>query len=149
MRGLLHHPTKEHEMRLTLEKTKRVEIPNDPDGGYINIRLLSLNKIAQIESKCNQTGVDANSEVRISLDPFARENKVARACLVGWGNLFGPKGEELKFNHRNLILAEDFVIHIVDEKGEKQKVRFLEWVDSEHSKFYSESEDEAEDVSKN
>lgn len=131
-------------MRLSQERTKRIDVPGDPDGGYVNIRLLTLHQIAQIEAKCNSTGYSERNEVMLSIDPFNRENLIAKSCLIGWGNMFDAKGKEMKFNQKNLREAEAFVIQVDDKK-----VRFLEWVDDEHSKFYEENEEEAKVASKN
>lgn len=131
-------------MRLSLEKTKKIAIPGDPDGGFINIKLLSLHQIARIESKCNSTGFNENTEVVMSLDPFSRENMIAKECLTGWGNLFDAAGKELKFSRKSLMQAEAFVIEVDDKK-----LRFLEWVDDQHTKFYEEVEEEAKEAAKN
>jgi len=120
-------------MRLTSEKTQRFEIPNDEDGGYINIRLLSLHDISRIEAKCNETGIDDSGNVRVNLDPFKRANLVAQDCMVGWGNMYDTKGKELKFSRKNFASAQHIVI---DLGGEEKPMRFSEWVDKCHSEFY-------------
>ena len=138
-----NHPTGEI-MRLTVEKNKRVDIPGDEDGGFINIKLLSLHEIARIEAKCQSPGINEKAEVTLALDPFSRENMIALSCLTGWGNMYDSKGKELKFNRKSLAQAEAFVIRVDDKK-----MRFLEWVDHEHAKFYEEVEDESKVAIKN
>lgn len=116
-------------MRLTAEKTFRREVPNDPDGAFVNIRVLSKHHLSSIESKCVENKISEDGAGSIVLNSHKRENLVARDCLTGWGNFFDEKGKELKFNIKNVTLAANFDITL-----DGKKVRFYEWVDSEHTK---------------
>lgn len=124
-------------MRLTGDKTKRIDIPNDPDFGFINIRALSKEERSSIESKSSETTVGAGGNVVLTINNHNRTNLVAQKCLKGWGNIFDVNGEELKFNMPSLEKVSHMSL-VIDGK----KVRFLEWVDSVHSDFIAEIEQE-------
>ncbi len=117
-------------MRLSIEKTKTIKVPNDPDGGYVNIRLLSIDERAKIESDTSTIDIVNNGVV---VNPYNRDNGVASACLKGWGNMYDAQGNELKFNNSNLVKAGSFGIEI-----DGKMVRFLKWVADEHDKFVEE-----------
>lgn len=133
-------------MRLTVEKTKRFEVPNDPDGAYINIKALSLEQLARIESKCSKSGMDEDGNFSVSLDPFKRANAVSIACLTGWGGFFDVKGKELKFSVKNLREAAGLGVMMPDED---KPIRLFEWVDQCHNEFLDEIDTEAVEAAKN
>ena len=127
-------------MRLTNERTKRVEVPNDADGGFIIIRNLSMEEITQIESKYMTISSEG-----VSIKDYA--NKVAdfaRICLKSWGNFFEAEGSPLTFNAANIERVAQAAIMI---KGEK--VRFFDWVNTERENFAEEVEREETEAVKN
>lgn len=130
-------------MRLTLDKIKRVEVPGDEDGGFVNIRALSLEEIAAIEAKSSDMGFKEDGGVTISINSYNRTNLVARKCLKGWGNFFDEKGEELKFP-KDIDRAAKYTINI-----NGKDMRFLEWVEHEHTKHREEIKEEEGVASKN
>lgn len=106
-------------MRLVEEKNKTVYVPDDADGAYIEIRNLSLEVTESIDSKfyvINENGLELS-------DYIARDNALARASLVGWGNFFDVNGKQLKFTPKNIEKASALSL-LMDGK----KVRFFEWV---------------------
>jgi len=123
-------------MRLIVEKTKKVDVPNDPDMGYINIRALSMEELAEIESKASDMVVGEKG-VNISLNNYEKANRIAGKCLKGWGNMFDSKGEELKYNSSSLEMMSHLELMV-----EGKKVRFLEWVCDCHTKFREEIKEE-------
>lgn len=132
-------------MRLTLDKTKTVKVPNDPDNGFINIRALSNDEIAEIESKSMSLTVGQGNEASLELDPYARDNGVAAACLQGWGNMFDPSGKALEYNKQNIELARrKFSIDI-----DGVTVRFFKWIRDEHDQFIREINEGKEEVAGN
>lgn len=128
-------------MKLVAERSKTIEIPGDEDKGFIQIRNLSMEEVAQIESK--YVHVTMND---IKMDNFAeRDADFARACLKGWGNLYDPSGRDLKFNPKNIATASAFVVTVVDpETNESLRHRFYEWINNEREKFAEEVEAEEE-----
>jgi len=130
-------------MRLTLDKIKRVEVPGDEDGGYINIKALSLEDLAGIEAKSSDMAFTGDGGVTVSVNSYSRANLVARKCLTGWGNFFNEKGEELRFP-KDIDRAAKYSIRI----GGKE-TRFLEWVEQEHTKHREEIAEEMGAASKN
>lgn len=130
-------------MRLTEERTKKVKVPGDPDGAFINIRALTLNEIDRIEEKATSITF-GDDEGTVQLKPFKRSNNMALACLKGWGGFFDIKGKELKFNRANLNKAANFEVEI-----DGKRFRFFEWVDEEHEKFRKEVTEEEKVAIKN
>ena len=129
-------------MKLKAAKNKRVEVPNDPDFGYINIKNLSLEEVARIDSKYFKI-----SDGGVSMENYAnRDGDFAKACLTGWGNLFDESGRELKFTPKNIEKASAFVIDVGEEEG---MVRFYSWVNSEREKFAEEVEAGEQEAEKN
>jgi len=127
-------------MRLTAERTKRVDIPNDPDGAYVIMRNLSLEEVARIEQ---DHMIITDKEVRTA--KFVdRDGNFARECLKDWGNFFDESGKEMKFTQRNIEKAAALSIRI-DERA----VRFFSWVNEEREKFAEEIEKEEESARKN
>ena len=129
-------------MKLVAAKTKRVDVPNDPEGGFVNIKNLTLEEVARIDAKyfsVTESGVSM-------VDYASREADFAKACLVGWGNLFDESGKELKFNGKNVERASAFAI---DAGGEEGTVRFFAWVNGEREKFADEVEAEGQAAEKN
>lgn len=127
-------------MRLQIEKTKKIEVPNDPDSGYINIRALSQEEIDKIQSKSiNVAMSDGNASV--SVDSYIRENSVAMACLKGWGNFFLANGEELKFGNSSIEKVSHMSINVDGED-----IRFLKWVCQCHDDFQKEIKGEMEEA---
>lgn len=127
-------------MRLSDARTKTVTVPNDPDGGYIIIKNLSMEEVAQIEGKYL---IVTDKEVRMS-NYSERDSDFVSACLDGWGKLFGPDNRELKFTPLNVDKSSAFVI-TVDEK----RVRFFSWINQERVKFAEEVLEEEESARKN
>lgn len=130
-------------MRLTLEKTKRIEVPNDEDGGYINIKFLHQEELANIESRSSETMFDTSGGVKVIVNSYKRTNSVAKKCLVGWGNFFDEKGNELRFP-RDIDKASNYSINV-----NGKLVRFLEWVESCHTEFRDEVIEEIKVAEKN
>ena len=129
-------------MRLSVEKTKTVPVPNDPDGGFINIRALTEDEIAEIESEAITISVtDGMSNSSLEIDPHKRENGTAIKCLKGWGHMYDLQGAELPFNKSSVELAKkNFAISI-----DGAKHRFFKWISTEHAKFKEEiAKEEAE-----
>lgn len=129
-------------MRLTAEKTKKVNVPNDPDSGYVVIRALSRDELAHSESA--SSSVNIGGEVSVIVDPYKRANLIATSCLKGWGNFFDSYGNEIKFNNKSLQTVKDMSVVIEDKP-----VRFFEWVKDEHDKFFNEVEEEKKVALKN
>lgn len=130
-------------MRLSLEKTKRIDVPGDEDNGYINIKCLSQEQLANIESRSSDMAFDGSGGIKVSINSYSRANLVAKKCLVGWGNFFDEKGEELKFP-RDIDKASNYSV-VVDGKH----VRFLEWVEECHTIFRNETLNSMEEARKN
>lgn len=127
-------------MRLTAERTKKVYVPDDSDGGFIVIRNLSMEEIARIEQ---EHLVVTDNEVRAN--KFAeRDANYAKACLKDWGNMFDENGGEMKFTARNIERASAYAIRVNEELK-----RFFEWVNEEREKFAEEVKAEEEKASKN
>lgn len=134
-------------MRLTQERTKKVLIPNDEDGGFVTIRNLEKDAIYRIETRTQDVSMDGNNNQRFSYDPVEREDQMVEACIKNWGNLFGEDDKELKFSPSGLIQARRFIVVGADSKGIEKRYRFFEWVESERVKFAEEVEAE-EDAAK-
>ncbi len=132
-------------MRLKSVRTKRVDVPNDPDKGYINIQNLSEEQIAQIDAKYFEI---SDGGVRM-INYATRDGDFAKACLTGWGNLFDESGREMKFNPKNVEKASAFGIETVDDKGKDITLRFFTWVNEEREKFAEEVEAEEKLAEKN
>jgi hypothetical protein len=130
-------------MRLTLERTKTVEVPNDPDKGFIKIKLLSMEELAEIEAKSSETGITSDGEAKMVIKPYERANKVAEACLIDWGNFYDELGKPIPFSYKKISKVAQYVI-----RGEKD-VRFLEWVDDMHQEFMKEVQGEEKVAGKN
>ncbi|MFA5347453.1 MAG: hypothetical protein WC294_04910 [Methanoregula sp.] len=130
-------------MRLTLDKIKRVEVPGDEDGGFVNIKVLSLEDLAAIEAKSSDMAFTENGGVTVSINSYNRANLVARKCLTGWGNFFNEKGEELKFP-KDIGRAARYSITI-----NGKEIRFLEWVEQCHTQHREEIKEEMAVASKN
>ena len=130
-------------MRLSINKNKKVDVPNDEDGGFINIKALSIEELANIESKSSDMAYDATGNVKVTINPYKRANLVARKCLTGWGNFFDEKGEELKFP-KDVDRAALYSINI-----DSKDMRFLEWVEQCHTILRDEIADEMGVASKN
>lgn len=128
-------------MRLTTERVKTVNVPGDPDGGYVNIRLLSVDERARIESNTSKVDIVNNG---FTVNVYQRDNGVASACLKGWGNMYDAQGKELKFNNNNLAKLGQLSIDVDDKK-----IRFLKWIADEHDKFVEEVEAESKEAAKN
>lgn len=129
-------------MKLKSAKTKRVVVPHDPEAGFINIKDLSLEEVARIDSKYFEI-----SDSGVNMVNYAgRDGDFAKACLTGWGNLFDESGRELKFTPKNIEKASAFT---VDLGGDEGVVRFYTWVNQEREKFAEEVETEEQDAEKN
>lgn len=127
-------------MRLTKERTKRVDVPNDPDGGFVVLRALSKEAVAQIESEYMVVTQDG-----VELRKFAeRQATLARERIKDWGNLEDEYGNPLKCTVKNLELAARFNI---DVDGEQK--RFFQWVNDEGEKFEDEVDAKETEASKN
>lgn len=131
-------------MRLSLEKTKRIEVPGDPDAGYINIKELSDEQLAAIEAQSSKISMTSGDDVSVSLNSQSRTAKVAKACLTGWGNMFDEKGKILKCTPANVKKASGFVVDIDGER-----IRFFAWIEKCHMEFKAEIEEELGAASEN
>ena len=131
-------------MRLTLEKTKKCSIPKDEDGGFVIIKALSQEELAQIQSKSSEVAIATGDDIKISVDDVKRINLTAHACLTGWGNLFDEKGTEIKFNKANVNKVAQCSVRV-----ESKPTRFLQWVDDCHTAFLAEIEEGMKEASKN
>ena len=127
-------------MKLSAERTKKIEVPGDPDKGFVVIRMLSLEETSQIEGKHMII-----SEKGISINNYSeRDSAYAIACIKDWGNLFDVDNTPIKFNAINMNKVANFAI-IID--GET--VRFFEWVKRELTKFTEEVEEQEKAAIKN
>lgn len=128
-------------MKLSLDKTKTIVVPEDPDGATIKIKALNLDVIAAIEAKSTTTTMNLNGDGVVALDDYKRVNEIARACLCDWNGFFDETGSPVVFSRKNLASLAKFSID--------SKTRFFSWVDEEHSKFLDELETIKEDTAKN
>lgn len=133
-------------MKLSAERKKDIEVPNDPDGAFIRIRCLSKQETFEIGMSC--VSPDGSIQGRYLSD---KEKKTVEACLVNWGNFKDSEDKPLDFNPEALALAQhsNIVIDVEVEakKGKKKetkqhKIRFNQWVLDEHKKFQEEVEKE-------
>jgi hypothetical protein len=132
-------------MRLTTERTKRIDVPDDPDKAFINIIALDLDLITKIEENCSNIIIgDSDSSDSIGFKPAKREDGIAKNCLKSFGNFFDVKGSEIKFKKSNFKEVAKFAIDI-----DGKRVRFFEWVANEHDKFYDEVLIEEKEATKN
>lgn len=127
-------------MKLIAQKTKKVDVPNDPDGGFIVIKNLTQEEVAVIEGKYFEV---TNKEVRM-VNYAERESEFARACLTDWGNMFDESGRPMKFTPKNIEKASAFSIEIEDKM-----TRFYEWVNTEREKFAEEVDEAEKEARKN
>lgn len=125
-------------MRLSQERTKRISIPNDPDNGFVVIRNLDLDTIYRIETDTQDISMDGRENQRFSYDPAEREDRLVKACLKSWGQLFDANGNEMKFDAKNLEASRRFVVIGTDENGKEHRYRFYEWINTEREKFAEE-----------
>lgn len=125
-------------MRLSQERTKRISIPNDPDNGFVVIRNLDLDTIYRIETDTQDISMDGRENQRFSYDPAEREDRLVKACLKSWGQLFDANGNEMKFDAKNLETSRRFVVIGTDENGKEYRYRFYEWINTEREKFAEE-----------
>jgi hypothetical protein len=130
-------------MRLTNEITKKIDVPNDDDNGWVLIKHLKDNEIEEITSKVSETYM-VNGETRVSIDTFERKRLLVKACLKDWGNMYKEDGSILVFNQMNLIRAAEFAIDIDDER-----LDFYSWIDLEREKLKEEVDKEKDDTLKN
>lgn len=131
--------------RLTAKKTRVFYVPNDPDKGNITIRALTREELARIEANCSETSADDKGSGKLILNPYARVNGVAQACLEDWENFFDEKGNPMKYSAKNVMRASRMSIEV--EEG--NIVRFFEWVDSCHAEFLDAVKIETEEAEKN
>lgn len=131
--------------RLSAKKTKVFFVPNDPDKGSITIRALSREEMARIESNCVETIADDKGNASMRLNPYARANGIAAACLENWVNFYDEKGESLNYSPKNVVKAARMSIRTEDGN----LIRFFEWVDSCHSEFQEVVRKELDDAEKN
>jgi hypothetical protein len=131
-------------MRLSLEKTKQCYVPNDPDGAFVTIKLLTLDELSQCEAASTEMSVNDVTGAAMALDSHKRENEVARRCIKNWSGFYLANGEAIEYSKSNLAKMKDFAINT-----EEGSVRFNAWVDREHAKFAEEVEKESKDAAKN
>ncbi len=132
-------------MRLQTVKTKKVSVPNDPDKAFVILRLLDDETLAHLEEKFMKYEL-GETETSIGLQPEGRASAVGGRAIKDWGNFFGVKGKELTCNQVNIRkMSKNSVIIDKDEPP----VRFLKWVDEEHTKFRDEDIKERKEATKN
>jgi len=130
-------------MRLTKEVTKRFEVPNDPDGGYIILRHIKSNVLAEIIDRTSSTRVE-NGEVVGVISGLERKKEIAKEGLTGWGNFEDESGRPLKFTPANIAKAAEF--SIVTEDG---KTSFFDWIDTCLADLADEVEEEQKAATEN
>jgi len=135
-------------MRLTARKTKRYDVPNDPDEGFIVIRHLSKGEVRKVESKVNQlyyqTNGSGEGDTRIDFDPYTRSRLFAREAITKWGSMYDLKGRDMKLTAANLDKASVFTMLVNGEK-----VDFYEWVDDCRKDLDEEVEAETKEAEEN
>jgi len=127
-------------MKLIAQKTKKIEVPGDADGGFVVIKNLSLEEVANIEGKYFEV---TNKEIRM-VNYAEREGEFARACLTDWGNLFDESERPMKFTAKNIDKASQFAIEI-----DGKQTRFYEWINDEREKFAEEVAEQESAARKN
>jgi len=125
-------------MRLTSKKTKRFEVPNDPDGSYINIVHLKDNVVEEIKSRTSETKL-VGDDIVVEVNGYAQKTELVKACLVGWGSFFDESGKELKFTPLNVSKSAEFSIVVGEEKTD-----FYAWIDKCREELAGEVEAETE-----
>ena len=125
-------------MRLTTQITKRFEVPNDPDGSFIEVKNLTADTIESIRSRHNTTKI-VDGVVEHEVNAYAVQKDIAKACLSDWGKFFDESGRPLKFTPANIAKVGQFVIAIEDEKQS-----FFSWVFECHQDLADEVEEESE-----
>ena len=116
-------------MRLSAERKKIINVPNDADNGSITIKYIGPEAESVLEGKFMEI---SSQSIRL-VNYGERDGMFARACLVGWNNLFDDSDMPLTFNPKNIEKAANFVITIDDKR-----LRFFEWVNDEREKFNEE-----------
>lgn len=131
-------------MKLTLDKTKRFDVPDDPDGAYITVRGLTLEEIAECESSSTELKVDGDQNASMVLDGYKRVNNIAKKCLIGWGGFFEANGKELTHSRKNQKEVARFAFDI-----DGVPTRFFEWVEKCHAELQDEIYGQQEVAEKN
>ena len=124
-------------MRLTLKKTKRFTLPNDPDNSYIEIEHLKQNGVNEIKESTTSTKL-IDGSLEIEVDGYSQKTKLAKACLTDWGGLFDESDRPLKFTPQNVAKSAEFMIVVGDEKKS-----FYEWIDDCRVELAEEVEEES------
>jgi len=87
--------------RLTLERTKWFDYPEDEFGAKIEIKHLKPGKLQEIEAKVNRfTGKmgdgDSGFTTELDINPFIRKQEIIKAAIVNWDKFFDHTGKECK-----------------------------------------------------
>ena len=136
-------------MRLTKRIKKKFYIPNDPDGGWVEIKYLKINEVKRIEGKVNEISYSAkkgedDGETKISLNPYTRVTAFAHASLTDWGNMYDVMGKPMSFNEINIKKAAEFKIEVDGETFD-----FYSWIDKCREELNEEVEVETKEAEEN
>lgn len=125
-------------MRLTTQITKRFDVPNDPDGSFIEIKHLKADVLADIKAEYTTTKA-VNGVMEFEFDGHGEKKAIAKACLTDWGKFFDESGRPLKFTPVSVAKSGEFMINVDDGKQS-----FYKWVFNCHQELMDEVEEQEE-----
>lgn len=113
-------------MRLSKKITKRFNIPNDPDKGWVELKHLRPNQEQEVTSDLNDVSYQPGSthSLSVKMNPYVRKKKLAHESIISWGNIFDTLGVPLEYTGINLDKAAEFIIYVEDEE-----FSFYDWIE--------------------
>lgn len=103
-------------MRVTTEKTKWSDFPDDPDKGRLCIKYLKPGEKRDIEDKIAlyetmlRSDADGNLRREVRVNPAQGDKRYVWICaaVVDWENVYGVDGKPLECTDANkILLARD------------------------------------------
>lgn len=127
--------------QLTRRQTKRIDVPNDPNKGWVEIAYLKKGVRKRIQDDSNKiTGSDDGTGVMVTTMAFdlGRQRKLfLEAVIVSWGGFLDSKDKETRPTPNNIR-------KFVDEDD-----KLYEWLQEESDAYVIEVEGEEEPAQEN
>lgn len=119
-------------MKLTSKKSKKVFLPNDPDGAMVKIKYLKPGERQQIESQSSDVTLVAKdgeqSETVVKFNPARKRKLFLEALIESWEGFFDVKDNALSVTPKNIALVD------------KEMEGFYEWLKDESDAYIEEIE---------
>lgn len=128
--------------RLTKKITKRVNLPDDPDKAWVEIRYLKKGVRDRIESSATTYKGQLNEEsgevgTVITYNMSKKTRTFLEEVLIAWDNFYNPQDDKIKCTVDNALKYDD-------EVG-----GFVDWLKEESDKFNEEVDKEKEPAEEN